>query len=141
MLAQGIFSPQWQYFARPIVDAQKRGTITITTFPAGSQGWDFTNGVPLSSGTVLYNGSAAWERVMRPRRREFVDDAADTQTMRVTIPIQPTRLAFASGQQVVVTACPDNPQDVGLKMYIAAWAGGSNDWEISLSCTTNAKQV
>lgn len=139
-LPTGIFSPQWQYFARPIVDSQKRGTITVTSFPVGTQDWNFGTGVPKSSGTVVYNGPAAWERVMRPRRREFVEDAADTQTMRVTIPMQPAQIGFASGQLVTVTAAPDNPQQVGLKMYVEAWAGGSNDWEITLTCTTNAKQ-
>lgn len=148
----GIFDPRWATFHRPTVDSAALGHIRITRITELGE-WSPSGSTP-SNEIVLYDGPARWQKVGQTTKRDFVEDFAQFQRVRVQVSFAKVRQYrtdngidvdeinyFHPSDKVELTANAANPDSVTSVAYVWGDASSSNAWHHTFVCQENQKQV
>jgi hypothetical protein len=139
----GLFRRGWLAHHAPVVEAGFRGTVLITEDISRGT-YDLDTGLQVGGQSLTYySGEARVQKIRLPKRSESVLDSLDSQFLRVQIP-HGTRLTLPAGAEwksnlrVEVTACEDSTM-VGLLAFTRGWAGSTNSWQTTLTCTFDSR--
>ena len=149
-LNRGVFHPEWVYHHRPTVDSAGLGRVRIERVNAAvDPEYDFDTGTyPGDSMIVLFVGQARIQKVAFPTTRDFVQDVAKFQRMRVQISFTGNELAGQASvpfelhvnDRVTVLANDSDPVAVGEAYYVHGTGSSSNAWNRTLTVQNNMKQ-
>lgn len=138
----GIFHPNWAFHHRATVSTAELATVRITR-NAGDGGFG-ENGWQDGSEIIIYEGKARWQKVGQVTKRDFTEDFA--QFNRVRVQISMNRLpedfdGFKPNDKVTLVENESNPDSVGDVSYVWGYPTSSNAWHYTLNCQENAKQI
>lgn len=146
MLHTTIFHPDFAAHHRATVAGAAMARVVIERIQArGSFNFD-TGKVDNVIASRYFEGYARIQKIARPTNRDFAEDQAKFQSMRVQLNYEANELVWPAGftfepnDIVIVTANPSNPFSVGERYYVHGFATGSNTWHQTLTCQTNMKQ-
>lgn len=143
---QGIFDPQWVTHFRPTVQTANLATIRITR--GLTKGYlDNTLGWVEPTANVIYEGKARWQKVGLNTKRDFIEDYALFNRVRVVIAFadmdayNPAFDGFVANDKIELIVNTSNPDSVADAVYYWGDPTSSNAWHHTLNCQQNQKQV
>lgn len=145
---QGIFHPQWTTHFRPTVATAELATIKITR-NTGDGGFTEDGWVDGTS-EVIYEGKARWQKIGVTTKRDFTEDFAQFNRVRVQISmvrvdayyeaLGKTFDGFRPNDKIELIENKSNPQSVGDVSYIWGDPTSSNAWHYTINAQENKKQ-
>lgn len=146
---QGIFDPQWITHHRQTVQSAELAEIRITR-AGGEVVWTPETGTTGGEDIVLFEGTCRWQKVGRPTKRDFVEDFALFNAVRVQISIEKLNayrtlhnldFRFEANDKVELVGNKSNPDSEGDVVYYWGDPTSGNAWHHTLMCQQNMKQV
>lgn len=140
---QGIFDPRWTTHFRPTVATAELATVRITR--GMSEGYlDDVLGWVEPTANIVYEGKARWQKVGLNTKRDFVEDYALFNRVRVQISFN--RLpddfdGFKPNDKIELIVNTSNPDSEHDAVYYWGDPTSSNAWHHTLNCQQNQKQV
>lgn len=139
---QGIFDPRWITHFRPTVASAELATVRVTR--GETPGYlDDVLGWVEPTAKVIYAGKARWQKVGMTTKRDFVEDFAQFNRVRVQISMNRTPVDFTGfmpNDKIELTVNESNPTSVGSVVYYWGDPTSSNAWHHTLNCQQNMKQ-
>lgn len=139
-----IFHPDFIYHHRDAVNSAGLANIRIERV-TGRGEWNPATGLVEGATTVaLYEGRARVQKVAFPTNRDFVEDTAKFQRVRVQCGVEDNELTPAEfepkpNDRITVLYDPD-PSRVGRVYYVHGDETSSNAWQKTMTAQTNMKQ-
>lgn len=139
---QGIFHPNWAFHHRATVATAELATVRISRNTGdggfGENGWEDGTDV------TVYEGKARWQKVGQVTKRDFTEDFA--QFNRVRVQISFSRLpenftGFKPNDKITLVENVSNPESVGDVSYVWGTPTSSNAWHVTIMAQENAKQI
>jgi hypothetical protein len=141
----GMFHPDFIYFHRNVVNSSHLGRVLIERVTSRGD-YDFDTGLPTGATAIqIYLGPARIQKVAFPTNRDFVEDAAKFQRMRIAIgfdenELTPSTFDIHVNDRITVLQNVSDPEKVGEQYYVHGDESNSNAWERVLTAQTNMKQ-
>lgn len=144
---QGIFDPRFTTHFRDAAASGELCRVRITRV-TGEASWSPETGTVAGTEITLYEGTARWQSIGRPTKRDFVGDHANFNTIRVQISFEGVTeyqtaagidLNFQPNDKVVMVENASNPSSVGDTIYVWGNATSSNAWHHTLTGQQNMK--
>ena len=145
-LPRGLFHPKFSTHHRATVNSA--GLARVQIYTVSEYGTWTPDGTGDDTTELLYVGRARWQTVARPNNRDFVEDQAKLQLVRVAIGFEDNEVSSDLLQlpEIPVNAvvqCIANPADpslVGTRVHVHGWSNSSNAWQRVFMCQENKKQ-
>lgn len=144
-LSQSIFHPEFVTHHQATVNSAATGRVKIERV-IGRGEWTPEAGMGSDNFMAIYEGPAMVEAITNASRREFVQDANDSQMVQVQIGFDtneipwPDDFTFQSNDRVTVTENLADPMMEGITVYVHGWLGSTHSWARKLFCRHNTKQ-
>jgi len=141
----GIFHPRWVFHHRPAADSGGLARVLIERVTAAGE-YNFDTGeVDGDTAIPIYRGSAQIQNIAFPTNRDFIEDAAKFQRMKVTLgfdtnELEPKAYDVQVNDRVYVLQNHSDPEKVGTYYYVHGEESSSNAWQRVLTAQTNMKQ-
>lgn len=143
----GALHPAFAFHFRNTVNSTHIARVLIERVGARGE-WNPDTGL-IEGGEVelIYQGRARIQKVAFPTNRDFVEDAAKFQRMRVAVGFSENELPSGIGfsirpnDRITVLQNHADPAKVGSVYYVHGDETSSNAWEIVLTAQTNMKQA
>lgn len=140
----GVLHPAFAFHHRNSIASAGLGKVKITrTISKGTWSPDGTTADVIEE---IYLGRARVQKTASPTSREFVDDTAKFQKMRVQLAFEDNELPTGRdfevqvNDRVEVILNASDPAQVGEQYYVHGTASSSNAWNRTLMCQSNMKQ-
>lgn len=140
-----IFHPEFIFHHRATVNSAGLARVLIERVTNRGE-WNPATGLIDGATTLaLYEGRARIQKVAFPTNRDFVEDAAKFQRMRVQIGFEDNELVPADfepqiNDRIKVLLNPSDPGKAGTYYYVHGDESSSNAWQRTLTAQTNMKQ-
>lgn len=141
---QGIFDPRFAFHVRPTLETSHLATVRISR-NSGDGG--FTDeGWSDGQNDTIYEGKARWQKVGQTTKRDFTEDFAQFNRVRVQIMMEnvkkfdPDFTGFKPNDKVELVVNESNPTSEGEVVYYWGDPTSSNAWLFTLNCQQNMKQ-
>jgi hypothetical protein len=140
-----IFHPEFIFHHRATVNSAGLARVLIERIGARGE-WNPTTGEMEGAATVpLFEGRARIQKVAFPTNRDFVEDTAKFQRMRIQIGFEDNELTPAVfdlhiNDRIKVLLNPSDPTKVGTFYYVHGDESSSNAWQRTITAQTNMKQ-
>ena len=143
-----IFDPRWAAHHRYGVASAELCEVEITRQVTPGT-WTPETGSSGGVTAILYQGKARWQKIGFPTKRDFVEDSANFQRVRLQLmqerveafqALLGVEYEFQPNDKVTLTVNPSNPNSVGEVVYVWGNATSSNAWQYTLTCQQNMKQ-
>ena len=144
-MSDGVFHPGWIYAHRPVVNSTHLGRVLIERIISRGQ-YDIDSDTVTGAVTEqVYLGPARIQKVAFPTNRDFVEDTAKFQRMRIAIGFDENELTPAEfdihvNDRITVLQNVADPEKVGAAYYVHGDESSSNAWERVLTAQSNMKQ-
>lgn len=145
-MSEGVFHPDWIFHHRATANSANLGRVLIERVVSRGE-FNFATGAQDSGSMVaVYRGRARIQKVAFPTNREFVEDRAKFQRMRVVIGFEDnelTPLAFDVhvNDRITVLENASDPEKAGETYYVHGDESSSNAWQRTLTAQSNMKQA
>lgn len=145
-MRQGALHPAFAFHHRQTVNSTHVARVLIERVI--SRG-DYDPATGLVSGGVveqIYLGRARIQKVAFPTNRDFVEDAAKFQRMRIAVGFSENELLTGASfdihinDRITVLRNASDPTKVGSTYYVHGDESSSNTWERVLTAQNNMKQ-
>jgi hypothetical protein len=139
---QGVFHPNVANLYKPIVATAELADIKITRGVTPGYLSDELGWVPPTA-NVVYEGKARWQKVGLTTKRDFVEDFALFNRVRVQISFKrmPENFTgFMPNDKIELVGNESNPVSEGSAVYYWGDPTSSNAWHHTLNCQQNMKQ-
>lgn len=139
---QGMFHPNVLKHYRPIMASAELATVRITRGVADGYLDDVLGWVPPTA-NVVYEGKARWQKVGMTTKRDFVEDFAQFNRVRVQISMHRMPEGFTGfmpNDKIELVGNESNPVSEGSVVYYWGDPTSSNAWHHTLNCQQNMKQ-
>lgn len=140
-----IFHPEFIFHHRATVNTAGLARVLIERVVSRGE-WNPVTG-EIDGGEILplYEGRARIQKVAFPTNRDFVEDAAKFQRMRIQIGFEDNELVPADfdlhiNDRITVLLNPSDPGKVGTFYYVHGDESSSNAWQRTITAQTNMKQ-
>lgn len=140
-----IFHPEFIFHHRATVNTAGLARVLIERI--GSRGeWNPATGLMDGAENIpLFEGRARIQKVAFPTNRDFVEDSAKFQRMRIQIGFEDNELTPAEfdlhiNDRIKVLYNPSDPGKVGTLYYVHGDESSSNAWQRTITAQTNMKQ-
>jgi hypothetical protein len=140
-----IFHPEFIFHHRATVNSAGLARVLIERVVSRGE-WNPVTGEIEGAVTLsLYEGRARIQKVAFPTNRDFVEDAAKFQRMRIQIGFEDNEIVPAEfepqiNDRIKVLLNPSDPGKVGTFYYVHGDESSSNAWQRTLTAQTNMKQ-
>ena len=140
-----IFHPEFIFHHRATVNSAGLARVLIERVVSRGE-WNPVTGEIEGAVTLsLYEGRARIQKVAFPTNRDFVEDAAKFQRMRIQIGFEDNEIIPAEfepqiNDRIKVLLNPSDPGKVGTFYYVHGDESSSNAWQRTLTAQTNMKQ-
>lgn len=139
-----IFHPEFIYHHRATVNSAGLARVLIERVTGRGQWNPATGLMDGASSNALYEGRARIQKVAFPTNRDFVEDTAKFQRVRVQIGFEdneltPTEFELKPNDRITVLYDPDASR-IGRKYYVHGDETSSNAWQRTITAQTNMKQ-
>jgi hypothetical protein len=139
-----IFHPEFIFHHRATVNSAGLARVLIERVVSRGD-WDPLTGETADVLQPLYEGRARIQKVAFPTNRDFVEDSAKFQRMRIQIGFEdnelvPAEFEPAINDRIKVLYNPSDPGKVGTFYYVHGDESSSNAWQRTLTAQTNMKQ-
>jgi hypothetical protein len=140
-----IFHPEFIFHHRATVNSAGLARVLIERIVSRGT-WNPDTGLTDGAGTLeLYEGRARIQKVAFPTNRDFVEDTAKFQRMRIQIGFEDNELTPAEfdlhiNDRITVLYNPSDPTKVGTFYYVHGDESSSNTWQRTITAQTNMKQ-
>lgn len=140
-----IFHPEFIFHHRATVNSAGLARVLIKRVISRGE-WNPQTG-EIDGGVTqpLYEGRARIQKVAFPTNRDFVEDSAKFQRMRIQIGFEDNELIPAEfepqiNDRIKVLLNPSDPGKVGTFYYVHGDESSSNAWQRTITAQTNMKQ-
>jgi hypothetical protein len=142
----GVFHPAFALHHRNTVNSTHLGRVLIERVISRGEWNPVTNLIEGGETLAIYRGPARIQKVAFPTNRDFVEDAAKFQRMRIALGFDENELTPRSfdinvNDRVTVLANASDPEKVGDIYYVHGDESSSNAWERVLTAQNNMKQA
>jgi hypothetical protein len=139
-----IFHPEFIFHHRATVNSAGLARVLIERLVSRG-GWNPQTGQEPDVLIPLYEGRARIQKVAFPTNRDFVEDSAKFQRMRIQVGFEDNELVPQDFQpeindRIKVLDNPSDPGKVGTFYYIHGDESSSNAWQRTFTAQTNMKQ-
>lgn len=139
-----IFHPEFIFHHRATVNSAGLARVLIERIVSRGD-WNPATGETNDVLEPLYEGRARIQKVAFPTNRDFVEDSAKFQRMRIQIGFEdnelvPSQFEPAINDRITVLYNPSDPGKVGTHYYVHGDESSSNAWQRTLTAQTNMKQ-
>jgi hypothetical protein len=140
-----IFHPEFIFHHRATVNSAGLARVLMERVVSRGE-WNPVTGEIEGAVTLsLYEGRARIQKVAFPTNRDFVEDAAKFQRMRIQIGFEDNEIVPAEfepqiNDRIKVLLNPSDPGKVGTFYYVHGDESSSNAWQRTLTAQTNMKQ-
>lgn len=140
-----IFHPEFIFHHRATVNSAGLARVLIERITSRGD-WNPATGLMDGASTLpLYEGRARIQKVAFPTSRDFVEDTAKFQRVRVQIGYEDNELVPADfelkpNDRITVLYDPSDSSRVGKKYYVHGDETNSNSWQRTITAQTNMKQ-
>lgn len=140
-----IFHPEFIYHHRATVNTAGLARVLIERVVSRGE-WNPETGLTDGAELLpLYEGRARIQKVAFPTNRDFVEDSAKFQRMRIQIGFEDNELVPAEfdlhiNDRIEVLLNPSDPDKVGTFYYVHGDESSSNAWQRTITAQTNMKQ-
>lgn len=140
-----IFHPEFIFHHRATVNSAGLARVLIERITARGEWNPATGLIDGASTQPLYEGRARIQKVAFPTNRDFVEDAAKFQRMRIQIGFEdneliPEAFELQINDRIKVLYNPADPGKVGTFYYVHGDESSSNAWQRTITAQTNMKQ-
>ncbi len=140
-----IFHPEFIFHHRATVNSAGLARVLIERITDRGEWNPLTGEIDGASTQGLYMGRARIQKVAFPTNRDFVEDAAKFQRMRIQIGFEDNELIPADfelkiNDRIKVLLNPSDPGKVGTFYYVHGDESSSNAWQRTITAQTNMKQ-
>lgn len=142
---QGIFDPRFAFHVRPTLATSHLAEIRITRNSGDGgftdEGWSDGKDV------IIYEGKARWQKVGQTTKRDFTEDFAQFNRVRVQIMMEavkkfdPDFSGFKPNDKIELVVNASNPDSQGDVVYVWGEPTSSNAWLYTINCQQNMKQI
>lgn len=142
----GIFHPGFAFHHRATVNSSHLGGVLIERVISRGEWNPETNLIEGGETLPIYRGPARIQKVAFPTNRDFVEDAAKFQRMRIAIgftenELIPLAFDVHVNDRITVLRNASDPEKVGDIYYVHGDESSSNAWERVLTAQNNMKQT
>lgn len=144
----GALHPAFAFHHRQTVNSTHLGRVLIERVISRGDWNPDTNLIEGAVTVPVYQGRARIQKVAFPTNRDFVEDAAKFQRMRVAIAFNGNELDTTFGvfevninDRITVLHNASDPSKVGEVYYVHGDESSSNAWERVLTAQNNMKQA
>ena len=139
-----IFHPEFIFHHRATVNSAGLARVLIERIVSRGD-WNPETGETTDVVQPLYEGRARIQKVAFPTNRDFVEDSAKFQRMRIQIGFEDNELVPANfepaiNDRITVLYNPSDPGKAGTHYYVHGDESSSNAWQRTLTAQTNMKQ-
>ena len=139
-----IFHPEFIFHHRATVNSAGLARVLIERLVSRG-GWNPQTGQEPDVLIPLYEGRARIQKVAFPTNRDFVEDSAKFQRMRIQVGFEDNELVPQDFQpeindRIKVLDNPSDPGKVGTFYYVHGDESSSNAWQRTFTAQTNMKQ-
>lgn len=140
-----IFHPEFVTHHRATVNSAGLARVLIERITDRGEWNPLTGEIDGAATEYLYQGRARIQKVAFPTNRDFVEDAAKFQRMRIQIGFEDNELIPADfelkiNDRIKVLLNPSDPGKVGTFYYVHGDESSSNAWQRTITAQTNMKQ-
>ena len=140
-----IFHPEFIYHHRATVNSAGLARVLIERITDRGEWNPLTGEMDNATEVSLYEGRARIQKVAFPTNRDFVEDAAKFQRMRIQIGFEDNELVpqdfeLRINDRIKVLDNPSDPGKVGTFYYVHGDESSSNAWQRTITAQTNMKQ-
>lgn len=145
-MLNGVFHPKWIYHHRHTVSSTHLARVLIERV-TGRGTWNPVTGqIDGDTFEQIYQGTARIQKVAFPTNRDFVEDSAKFQRMRIAISFEDNELIPGTfnvnvNDRITVLENVSDPEKVGNVYYVHGDESSSNAWERVLTAQNNMKQA
>lgn len=142
----GVFHPAFVFHHRNTVNSTHLGRVLIERVLTRGE-WNPETGLVEGGDTEpIYRGAARIQKIAFPTNRDFVEDAAKFQRMRIAIGFDENELIPGTfdlhvNDRITVLANASDPEKVGEIYYVHGDESSSNAWERVITAQNNMKQA
>jgi len=142
---RGAFHPAFAYHHRNTVNSTHLGRVLIERVLTRGEYNPDTNTVEGATTQAVYQGRARIQKVAFPTNRDFVEDAAKFQRMRIAIgftenELIPLAFELQINDRITVLHNDSDPSKVGEVYYVHGDESSTNAWERVITAQNNMKQ-
>lgn len=140
-----IFHPEFIFHHRATVNTAGLARVLIERIVSRGEWNPVTGEMDGAESLELYEGRARIQKVAFPTNRDFVEDAAKFQRMRIQIGFEDNELVPAEfdlhiNDRIKVLLNPSDPGKEGKFYYVHGDESSSNAWQRTITAQTNMKQ-
>lgn len=140
-----VFHPGWIYHHRATANSANLARVLVTRKIADGEWNPATGLIDGEQVQEIYRGRARIQKVAFPTNRDFVEDAAKFQRMRVVLGFEDNELTPSTfdvhvNDQITVLDNPSDPEKIGETYYVHGDESSSNAWNRVLTAQNNMKQ-
>lgn len=144
-MSEGVFHPDWIFHHRAAANSANLARVLIERVISRGKWNPATNEIDGAEMLPVYRGRARIQKVAFPTNRDFVEDTAKFQRMRVVIGFEDNELiplAFDVhvNDRITVLENKSDPEKVGDTYYVHGDESSSNAWNRVLTAQNNMKQ-
>ena len=141
----GALHPAFAFHHRQTVNSTHIARVLIERVLTRGEYDPVTNTVAGATSQQIYLGRARIQKVAFPTNRDFVEDAAKFQRMRVAVGFMeneliPLAFDIHINDRITVLVNASDPEKVGSVYYVHGDDSSSNAWERVLTAQNNMKQ-
>ena len=141
----GALHPAFAFHHRQTVNSTHIARVLIERVLTRGEYDPVTNTVVGATSQQIYLGRARIQKVAFPTNRDFVEDAAKFQRMRVAVGFMeneliPLAFDIHINDRITVLVNASDPEKVGSVYYVHGDDSSSNAWERVLTAQNNMKQ-
>ena len=145
-MSEGVFHPDWIFHHRATANSANLGRVLIERVTARGE-FNFETGTQDGAeAKPIYRGPARIQKVGFSTTRDFVEDTAKFQRMRIVVGFEDNEffpLAFDVhvNDRITVLENKSDPEKVGEVYYVHGDESSTNAWNRVLNAQNNMKQA